>query len=105
MPSMHLSAFIRPNDTIHATGVTLEHGGGCVTVRIVGDGESSEIAVFADLARLLEFGQAIVREVEAIMPRDGQIDLSPYAYAINDAVEHDAAMAAADEAKLDENPF
>lgn len=71
MPSMHLSAFIRPKDTVHATGVTLENGGGCVTVRVVGDGESSEIAVFADdLARLLEFGQAIVREVEAVMPRE-----------------------------------
>lgn len=108
MPNMHVSLFIRPADRINASSMAHnETESFSVTVKVGGNGERSEIALFADsLAQLAEFGRAIVRECEKLAPVEASDpflpneadqsavthDFRPGAYAINDAVQHDEAM-------------
>lgn len=100
MPNMHVSVFIGPKETIGASSLAIEETKSfSVTVRMYDDKGASEVALYADsLGQLLDFGRAIVAECEKLAPSNKPGDPvacsvahDPATYAINDAVQHEAA--------------
>lgn len=112
MPNMHVSVFIRPEDRIDASSLAIpETGTFSISVRLwPGGGETpSEVSLFAhSVKQMADFGRAIVKQCEQLAadhPASAPV-VDPFLpnspYAINDAVQHDEAMAASEQ---DDNPF
>lgn len=122
MPNMHVSVFIRLKDSIEANGLAhTETNSFSVTVKVACGSDRGEIAIFADsLSQLADFGRVIVEQCDMLaggpatasapdpfLPSEASAadlthDFRPGVYAINDAVQHEEAMAASEQ---DDHPF
>lgn len=106
MPNMHVSVFIRPEDRITASSLALsETNSFTVGVRLhPGNGHpAGEVSLFADsVKQLADFGRAIVEQCEMLEAGPASVDPFLPSYAINDAVQHEEAMAASEQ---DDHPF
>lgn len=99
MPNMHVSVFIQPAERITASSLVLsETNSFTISVRLhPGNGHpAGEVSLFADsIKQMADFGRAIVEQCEILAAGPASAPVDPFlpSYAINDAVQHDEAMA------------